>query len=163
MLLEDEGRSLVYVPVANFAPGHEAAIEAMLSHPFTLPALGDGGAHVGTIADASACTYLLSEWVVRRRALTVERAIQLLTGRPAGVFGFADRGLLAIGKKADLNVIDLAGLAIARPVMHYDLPAGGKRFLQAASGYRYTLVNGEVTFVDGTATGSLPGAVVRRH
>lgn len=161
VLLGDEGRALVYLPITNFTDATGETILAMLRHPHTVPALGDGGAHVGTICDASVSTYLLTEWVRRRGAFSLEAAVQRLTQRPAQLFRLHDRGVIAPGMKADLNVIDFDGLAIAPPRMAHDLPAGGKRLLQAARGYRAQVVSGAVTYRDGVATGALPGKVVR--
>jgi N-acyl-D-aspartate/D-glutamate deacylase len=162
-LLADEGRAFVYIPITNYVPGKDRMIEQMLRHAYTLPALGDGGAHVATIVDSSASTFLLTEWVRRRGAFSLQQGVHMLTGRPASIFGFEDRGVLAPGLKADINVIEFDRLAIERPQMHYDLPAGGKRLLQGARGYRATIVNGEITYQDGEATASLPGRLVRRH
>ena len=131
------------------------------THPNTAPALGDGGAHVGTICDASVSTYLLTEWVRRRGAITLEDAIHKLTRKPADMFRLKDRGTIAPGMKADLNVIDFDALAIAAPRMSRDLPAGGKRLLQGARGYRATVLSGAVTYRDGVATKALNGKLVR--
>ncbi|MFN0184537.1 MAG: N-acyl-D-amino-acid deacylase family protein, partial [Aquabacterium sp.] len=114
-LLGDDGRALLYVPLANFADGNGDAIEAMLRHPHTVPALGDGGAHVSTICDGSATTFLLTEWVRSRRAFSLEAAVQMLTQRPAQLYGLHDRGRIAPGLRADLNLIDLDALAIEPP------------------------------------------------
>ena len=133
----------------------------MLRHPQALLGLGDGGAHVGTICDVSFATFFLTHWVRDRGVFTVEHAIHKLTGEPAAWLGFADRGTLRVGLRADLNVIDLPALALHRPALVRDLPAGGKRFLQRASGYRATIVKGEVIARDGTLTGARPGRVAR--
>lgn len=161
-LLEDDGRALAYVPVSNFVDNDPAPIAEMLQSDWTIPALGDGGAHVGSICDASAPTFLLTEWVRQRRALTIEHAVHLLSRRPTALFSLNDRGLLAPGMKADINVIDFDALALRRPHVVRDLPAGGRRFLQRAEGYRATVVAGEVTYCDGEATGRLPGGLIRR-
>lgn len=159
--LQDDGRTLVYVPVANFVDNDPEPIGEMLKNPWTIPALGDGGAHVGTICDASAPTFLLMEWVKHRKTLSLEQGVHLLTRRPAAFFSMNDRGLLAPGMKADINIIDFDALKIRRPEIHRDLPAGGRRFLQPAEGYRATVVAGQVTYRDGEATGALPGGLVR--
>ncbi|MDX2235564.1 MAG: amidohydrolase family protein [Hyphomonadaceae bacterium] len=161
VLLGDEGRALVYLPITNFTDPTGAAILSMIAHPRTVPALGDGGAHVGTICDASVSTYLLTEWVRRRGAFTLEAAVHRLTQKPARLFRLNDRGVVAPGRKADLNVIDFDALGIAPPRMAHDLPAGGKRLLQAARGYRAQVVSGVATYRDGAPTGALPGRVVR--
>jgi N-acyl-D-aspartate/D-glutamate deacylase len=125
--------------------------------------LGDGGAHVGLIADASFPTYFLSHWA-RDRAygrLSVGYVVAQLTSGTAQAVGLEDRGVVAPGFKADLNVIDFDHLRCEAPVMAYDLPAGGKRLLQGARGYRATVVSGAITYRDGEATGALPGRLVR--
>jgi N-acyl-D-aspartate/D-glutamate deacylase len=161
VLLEDEGRAFIYVPLTNFTDPTGGVIREMLFHPQTVPALGDGGAHVGTICDASVSTFLLTEWVRERKALSVEEAVRLLSQKPAQMFRLHDRGVIAPGMKADLNVIDLDRLGIEAPRMAYDLPAGGKRLLQGATGYVATIVSGAITYRHGQATGALPGQLVR--
>jgi len=160
-LLEDGGRSLIYLPLYNYAAGDLAVVEEMLRHPLTLQGLGDGGAHVGAICDASATTYLLAAWVRDRGALPLGKAIAALTRQPAQHMGLRDRGLLAPGLKADINIIDLQALSMGRPHVVHDLPAGGGRLLQASGGYDMTIVSGVVTRRDGVPTDALPGRVVR--
>jgi len=123
--------------------------------------LGDGGAHVGTICDASVSTYLLMEWVRGRAVMSLPEAIRRLTSQPADFFRFADRGRLQPGLKADVNVIDLDRLSIAAPRMVHDLPAGGKRLLQGAQGYVASIVSGAITYREAQATGALPGRLLR--
>lgn len=161
VLLEDEGRALIYVPLTNFTDPTGGVIKEMLFHPQTVPALGDGGAHVGTICDASVSTFLLTEWVRKRKEMSLEEAIFRLTKKPATMFRLNDRGVLAPGKKADLNVIDIDALSITAPRMSYDLPAGGKRLLQGSRGYRASVLSGAITYRDGVATKALPGKLVR--
>jgi N-acyl-D-aspartate/D-glutamate deacylase len=163
LLAEDDGRRFLYTPFSNYADGNLDACGEMLAHPLTLLGLGDGGAHVGLISDASFPTYALSHWA-RDRAhgrLEVGQVVQQLTSSTAAAVGLHDRGVLAEGMRADLNVIDFDRLACAAPVMAYDLPAGGKRLLQGARGYRATIVAGEITYRDGEPTGALPGRLVR--
>ena len=160
-LLEDDGRQLLYFPIYNYASGSLAEVGEMLRHPHAILGLGDGGAHVGTICDVSFSTFLLSHWVRERGALTVEAAIHKLSGEPAAWLGLGDRGLLRPGRRADVNVIDLPALALHRPELLRDLPAGGKRFLQRATGYRATLVRGEVIAEDGKVTAARPGRIAR--
>ena len=160
--LGEAGSALIYLPLANYLDCDAGPIEAMLKHPHTVPGLGDGGAHVGTICDGSAGTFLLTEWVRQRGVFSIEAAIHLLTQRSAQLYGLHDRGLLAPGLRADINLIDLQQLAILRPHLVHDLPAGGRRFLQGARGYHTTLVAGQVTYRDGDATERLPGRLVRR-
>ncbi|MDZ7685244.1 MAG: amidohydrolase family protein [Gammaproteobacteria bacterium] len=155
--LEDNGRSLVYIPAANF----NECIPELLGHDFTVPALGDGGAHVGTICDASANLYVLTKWVKERRAFELEQAIHMLTQKPAELYSMHDRGTLAVGMKADINVIDYDKLALKTPHIVHDLPAGGKRLLQNAEGLSATVVSGEVIYQNGDPTGALPGKLIR--
>lgn len=161
-MLGREGQALVYLPMANYLDHDCSALHELLGHPHTVPALGDGGAHVGTICDGSATTFLLTEWVRERGLFSIEQAIHLLTQRPASLYGFADRGVLQPGKLADLNLIDLQALRIEPPHIARDLPAGGKRFLQGAQGYRYTIKSGQITYRDGRATEALPGRLLKR-
>ncbi|MEX2327408.1 MAG: amidohydrolase family protein, partial [Pseudomonadales bacterium] len=155
--LQNDGHSLVYIPAANFSE----CIPELLQHPFTVPALGDGGAHVGTICDASANVYVLTKWVKERAAFSLEQAIHLLTRKPADLYSLYDRGILAVGMKADINVIDFDKLALKTPHICHDLPAGGRRLLQNADGISATIVSGEVIYQAGVATGALPGKLVR--
>jgi N-acyl-D-aspartate/D-glutamate deacylase len=162
-LLEQDGRALLYFPIYNYAEGNLDVVAEMLHHPRALVGLSDGGAHVGTICDASIPTFLLTHWVRDRaeRRLPLEKAVQMLTGANADWAGFDDRGRIAPGLRADLNVIDLAALDLRAPHLVHDLPAGGKRFLQEATGYRATYVAGELVAKDGRLTGARPGRLVR--
>ena len=161
-MLGKSGQALVYLPMANYLNHDSAALLDLLAHPHTVPALGDGGAHVGTICDGSATTFLLTEWVRDRRLIQLEDAVQMLTQRPASLYGFHDRGALEVGKLADINIIDLEQLKILSPHIERDLPAGGKRFLQGAEGYRYTLKSGQITYQNGSPTKALPGRLIKR-
>jgi N-acyl-D-aspartate/D-glutamate deacylase len=160
-LLEDAGHRLLYFPIYNYASGTLAEVGEMLRHPHALLGLGDGGAHVGTICDASFSTFLLTHWVRDRGAIPLETAIHKLTGEPAAWLGLADRGLLRPGLRADLNIIDLPSLSLLRPTLVRDLPAGGKRFLQPARGYRATLVHGQPILENGHLTDARPGRIAR--
>lgn len=162
-LLEGDGHALLYFPIYNYASGNLDAVAEMLHHPRALFGLSDGGAHVGTICDASFQTFLLTHWARDRaeRKMPLEKAVHMLTGANAEWVGFEDRGVLAVGKKADLNVIDLPALELLPPRLVHDLPAGGKRFMQEAKGYRATLVSGEVVAENGALTGARPGRLVR--
>ncbi len=135
----------------------------MMVHPNAVPGLSDGGAHVGTICDGGFPTFLLSHWGVRRPEgrLPVEWLVERQTRATARIVGLTDRGVLAPGWKADLNVIDLDHLALHRPHIQHDLPAGGRRLLQRADGYRHTFVSGVEIIRDGKPTGNLPGRLVR--
>jgi N-acyl-D-aspartate/D-glutamate deacylase len=163
LLSENDGRNFLYTPFSNYADGNLDACGEMLAHPHTILGLGDGGAHVGLISDASFPTYALSHWA-RDRAhgrMEVGRVVEQLTSATAAAVGLHDRGILAEGMRADVNVIDFERLRCAAPVMAYDLPAGGKRLLQGAHGYRATVVAGAITYRDGEPTGALPGRLVR--
>jgi len=164
VLLEDEGRRILYQPGANFRDANFEAISTMLNHPHTMVGLADGGAHYGMICDASFPTFYLTRWVrdaADHERIPLPRAIAALTSEPADAVGFSDRGRLRIGAKADINVIDLDALQLHTPSMVRDLPAGGKRLWQAADGYAATIVGGVVTYADGQHTGALPGRLVR--
>jgi N-acyl-D-aspartate/D-glutamate deacylase len=163
-MLERDGRQLVYMPLANYAGYDFEVVREFLEHPSTVLSLSDGGAHVGVVCDASTPTYMLTHWVrgrTRGPKLPIERAVQLQTSETARLYGLDDRGVLAPGKKADLNVIDLDALHLHAPEMVFDLPCDGKRLIQRASGYRATIVSGDVTYEDGEATGALPGRILR--
>ena len=137
-----DGSALVYFPIFNYNEGNLDVVGRMLDHPRALFGLSDAGAHVGTVCDASATTFLLSHWA-RDRAqgrLPLEQAVHLLTARNAGYLGLHDRGRIAVGQRADLNLIDPQRLAVGHPRLVRDLPAGGKRFLQVAEGYLATQV-----------------------
>ncbi len=155
---------LAYMPVMNFFDGNLDAVAEMLAHPHTVPGLGDGGAHVGTICDASFPTTLLTHWGRdRRRGARFE--LPWLVARQcratAQTVGLTDRGLLAPGYKADVNVIDFDRLGLERPRITGDLPAGGKRLMQPAHGYLHTFVSGVEVYREGEPTGALPGRLVR--
>jgi N-acyl-D-aspartate/D-glutamate deacylase len=162
-LVDDDGRALLYLPVFNYLDWNFDAVRAMLVHPCAVPGLSDGGAHVGTICDGSFPTFLLSYWANPHNpaCLPVEWLVQRQARATALTVGLADRGLIAPGYRADLNVIDLEHLQLRHPTVRYDLPAGGRRLLQMAQGYRHTFVAGVETFADGEATGALPGRLVR--
>lgn len=160
-LLEDGGRRLLYFPIYNYATGTLSDVRTMLSHPQAMLGLGDGGAHVGTICDASMATFWLTHWIRDRGVVTIEEGIRKLTHEPASWVGLRDRGAIKEGLRADLNIIDLANLTLAKPALVRDLPAGGKRFLQDVNGYRATLVRGEVIAQDGQITDARPGRVAR--
>jgi N-acyl-D-aspartate/D-glutamate deacylase len=163
MLAEDEGHSFLFAPFANYADRNLDACGEMLGHPATVMGLGDGGAHVGTISDASFPTFLLAHWGRDRShgRIDIGTLVEQLTSRPARTVGLLDRGVLAPGMRADLNVIDFDRLRCERPTMAYDLPAGGKRLLQPATGYTATIVAGRPIARDGVATGAVPGRLVR--
>jgi N-acyl-D-aspartate/D-glutamate deacylase len=162
-LLANGGEELLYFPLFNYTEWNLDNVRAMLTHPLALAGLSDGGAHVGTICDASFPTFLLQHWVRERShgRLHLEHAVERLTSAPAAYLGLRDRGRIVPGLRADLNVIELDRLTLRKPRLVRDLPAGGKRFLQDAEGYRATLVGGEIVARDGRLTGRLPGRLVR--
>ena len=163
-LLANEGRALIYFPLFNYQTGNLENLRAMIEHPLALAGLGDGGAHVGTTCDASFPTTMLAHWTRDRSRgprLALERVVALLTSGNADFLGLRDRGRLIPGQKADLNVVDLADLKLEAPSLVRDLPAGGKRFHQAARGYRGTFVSGVQTVRNDRLTGNRPGRVVR--
>ena len=162
-LIEGEGRNFIFAPFANYAAYNLDCCSEMMQSPHTLIGLGDGGAHVGLISDGSYPTYLLQHWGRDRKSgkLDLSWLVKRHTQDNAKAVGLDDRGVVAVGKKADLNVIDFDRLRVEAPIMKWDLPAGGKRLLQRATGYRATIVSGAVTYRDGETTGALPGKLVR--
>ena len=163
-MLEDDGKAFLFAPLASYERHDHEAIREMISHPRTVLGLSDGGAHCGLICDASMPTYLLTHWArdrARGPKLGLEQVVNLQTARTAALYGFDDRGVLAPGKRADLNVIDVDGLALHAPEMIFDLPAAGRRLVQRVDGYQATVVAGRVTYVDGEPTGERPGRLVR--
>ncbi len=162
--LQRDGRQLIYTPLFNFAHRDLRAIREMITSPAAMFGLSDAGAHCGQICDGSMTTTYLSMWardLAGPEGLPVEAVVHQMTSRPARHFGWLDRGVVAPGMLADLNVIDLDALECAPPEIVTDLPAGGRRLLQAARGYRWTVKRGVVTFENGVPTGELPGQLVR--
>ncbi|CAB4790424.1 unannotated protein [freshwater metagenome] len=161
-LLADNGHAFVMRPLLNYTDGNLDAVREMLMHPTTVWGLGDGGAHCGTTCDASTPTYMLTHWARdRSNGIPLETVIKKMTSQTAGLFGLGDRGVLAPGMRADINVIDHAGLTLHTPVMVHDLPGDARRFIQRASGYVATILAGQVTLRNGEETGARPGALVR--
>ena len=162
-LLELDGRQLIYFPIYNYTEFDYENVHKMLSHPNAMMGLSDGGAHVGTICDASFPTYLLSYWCRDRDHGNIDlpRAIKMLTADGADYLGLVDRGRLKVGARADINVIDHDKLALGAPHMVQDLPAGGQRLLQPVTGYRATLVAGEQVIANDQVTEARPGRLVR--
>ena len=164
LVLQDEGRAFLYTPFANYHHGNLDACREMMEDPNTVIGLGDGGAHVGMISDASFPTFLMTHWAKecgRGDGFDLSWLIKRQTSDTARTVGLNDRGVIAPGMKADINVIDVEKLALPAPRMAFDLPAGGKRLLQKAEGYRATVLSGVVTYRNGEATGSFPGRLVR--
>lgn len=158
-----DGDHLIYFTLFNYNQGNLDAVKAMLQHPRALCSLSDAGAHVGTVCDASFTTFMLTHWVRDRATdkLPLEHVVEMLTHRNARYLGLQDRGLIKTGLRADLNLIDPQGLSVGTPALVRDLPAGGKRFLQKASGYVATWVRGVAVQREGVITGECPGQLVR--
>lgn len=162
-MLDDDGRAFLYAPFANYAEQSLDACANMLGDPNTVVGLGDGGAHVGLISDASFPTYLLQHWGRDRShgRFDISWLVKRQTSDTARAVGLLDRGVLAPGMKADINIIDIDSLTLESPSMHFDLPAGGKRLLQSAQGYKATVKSGQITYQNGRFTGKLPGKLIR--
>jgi N-acyl-D-aspartate/D-glutamate deacylase len=164
LMESDGGHGLIYYPLANYADGWLGPSREMMLHPDAVMGLSDGGAHVGTICDASFPTSLMTYWTrdrVRGERLALPWAIRAYTSAPARAVGLVDRGILKPGYRADINVIDYENLTLRPPEVHHDLPAGGRRLIQRAEGYDATIVAGQITYRNGLATGVLPGRLVR--
>ena len=163
-MLGQGGRAMLYVPLLNYAEGSLDPAYAMLGHADTVPGLSDGGAHVGMICDGSFPTSMLTHWTrdrTRGPRLSLEHVIRMQTADTAAAVGLYDRGRLAPGMRADVNIIDYDGLRLHAPQVAYDLPAGGRRLIQRADGYVATIVAGEVTYRGGEPTDALPGRLLR--
>ncbi|MFI4935919.1 MAG: amidohydrolase family protein [Caulobacterales bacterium] len=164
VLMEENGRRLVYLPINNYYYGNLDDVHGMMTGPYTLYGLSDGGAHCGTICDGSFPTTTIALWSKGSksgRALPLESLVHGYTQRNARHVGWHDRGAVRVGQLADLNVIDLGKLSLSPPAIVQDLPAGGTRLLQTAKGYRQTIKSGVVTFEDGQWTGETPGKLLR--
>lgn len=163
-LLERDGKELIYLPLYNYTELNYDNVLKMMEHPQALYGLSDGGAHVGTVCDASMPTYMITHWTrdrTRGRKLDLPTVVRMLTGAQADYLGMSDRGYLKEGLKADINIIDLDILQMEPPHMEQDLPAGGQRLLQGARGYTATIVAGDVVMEDGKLTGAKPGRLYR--
>jgi N-acyl-D-amino-acid deacylase len=164
VLLRNEGKGIIYFPTMNYSYGNLDSTLEMMEHPLSRLALGDGGAHCGFICDVSLPTFMLTHWTrdrTRGRKLSLERAVHMQTGATSQAYGLLDRGILRAGYKADINVIDYDNLHLHAPEMVDDLPAGGRRFVQRAAGYDFTICSGATVFESGEATGDLPGRLIR--
>jgi N-acyl-D-aspartate/D-glutamate deacylase len=164
LMLESDGTAMLMMPFFNYVEGNHEAIYDMMTHRAAVSGLSDGGAHCGLICDASYPTFMLTHWARDRRRgpkFPIEYVVRKQTLDTATLFGLTDRGVLKVGKKADVNVIDLDALTLGVPRMAYDLPAGGNRLMQGASGYDATVVSGVVTRRHGADTGARPGKVLR--
>ena len=162
-MMRNGGTGMLYFPLLNYANGNLDFLEEALDSEDCVNSLSDGGAHCGTICDAAATTFMLQHWVRDRKGkrIPLEQAIKRQCHDTARLYGFEDRGVLAPGLLADLNVIDFESLALQLPTVAFDLPAGGRRLLQQAEGYDFTIKSGRVTFHNGQPTGDYPGRVIR--
>jgi N-acyl-D-amino-acid deacylase len=162
-LIEGDGRAMLYNTLGNFHDGKLDAVYELMTHPDVIVGLGDGGAHYGAICDASYPTFLLTYWVRDRDGprMTLAQAIRALAAAPAVAVELRDRGRIGLGYKADINVIDLEGLYLHAPEIRYDLPGGGRRLHQRATGYRFTIASGQIIRRDDKGTELLPGKVIR--
>lgn len=162
-LLESDGHELLYFPIFNYTEFSLDNVHTMLTHPLALPGLSDGGAHVGTVCDASFSTFMMTHWARDRQRgrIPLERVIQMMAADTSDFIGLRDRGRVLPGLRADLNVIDFDRLRLSRPHLVHDLPAGGKRLMQEAHGYRATFVAGQAIVENGKLTGARPGRVAR--
>jgi N-acyl-D-aspartate/D-glutamate deacylase len=164
LMLEDDGRTLMFVPAVNYTAGNMDAVHDMLVSPHSMMALSDSGAHVGYICDGSFPTYLMSFWTrdrTRGPRISIEQAVRLQTTASARHIGLNDRAEIKVGMRADINIIDYDNLNFKKPYLINDLPAGGARMLQEATGYLATFVNGVQTIDRDEITGNLPGKVIR--
>lgn len=164
LMTANGGTGFIYHPILNYADGNLDFLEALQARDDCVNSLSDGGAHCGTICDAASPTFMLQHWVrdrPRGGRLTLEAAVKRQSHDTARLYGLNDRGVIAPGALADINLIDFDGLRLEAPWLAFDLPAGGKRLLQKAKGYRYTIKAGTVTFEDGVWTGATPGVVLR--
>jgi N-acyl-D-amino-acid deacylase len=164
LMLECGAGAMLMLPFYNYVAGNHDAIHDMMTHPAAISGLSDGGAHCGLICDASYPTFLLTHWARDRHRgpkFSLEYVVRKQTLNTATLFGLSDRGVIKVGKKADLNVIDMDALALELPSMVYDLPAGGRRLIQGARGYDATVVSGAVTRRHGVDTGARPGQLIR--
>ena len=164
LLCRQDARGFIYLPILNYADGNLDFLEALQNSDDCVNSLSDGGAHCGTICDAASPTFMLEHWVRDRKRggkISLENAVKRQCHDTARLYGLDDRGVIAPGYLADLNVIDLAAIKLGKPWLAFDLPAGGKRLLQRAEGYVCTIKSGVVTFKDGAWTGATPGGLIR--
>ncbi len=163
LLMKDDGKGFIYFPILNYRDGNLNFLEDLQHADDTVNSLSDGGAHCGTICDAASPTFMLQHWVRDRagKRIALEHAVKRQCRDTALLYGLEDRGVLAPGYLADLNVIDMDAIKLGKPWLAFDLPAGGKRLLQKADGYVATVKSGEVTFRDGNMQGPTPGGVIR--
>lgn len=163
LLMQDEGRGFVYFPILNYADGNLNFLEDLQESSDCVNSLSDGGAHCGTICDAASPTFMLQHWVRDRagKRITLENAVKRQSRDTALLYGLSDRGLIAPGYLADINVIDFDNVKLGKPWLAFDLPAGGKRLLQKADGYVATIKSGQITFKNGEYQEIHPGKLIR--
>ncbi len=163
LLCRDDGKGFIYLPILNYADGNLDFLMDLQQSDDTVNSLSDGGAHCGTICDAASPTFMLQHWVRDRSrgTISLENAVKRQCSDTARLYGLEDRGILAPGYLADVNIIDMNRLKLGKPWLAFDLPAGGKRLLQKAEGYVATIKNGQVTFREGKWTGETPGSLIR--
>lgn len=164
LLCQNDGSGFIYLPLLNYADGNLDFLEALQESDDTVNSLSDGGAHCGTICDAASPTFMLQHWVrdrKRGKRISLENAVKRQCRDTAVLYGLEDRGVIAPGYLADLNIIDLDRLKLGKPWLAFDLPAGGKRLLQKADGYVATIKTGQVTFREGKCQGAYPGGLIR--
>ena len=161
ILIENDGNNFIYAPLVNYADHTFGVCKKMLDDKNAIMGLGDGGAHVGFILDAGYPTWLISYWSVKEKVFSMEETVRRLTSDTANAAGLKDRGLLKVGLKADINIIDWENVGSSDPFMTQDLPAGGKRLMQHTKGYVATIVSGKVTYKNGKFTKERPGTVVK--
>jgi N-acyl-D-aspartate/D-glutamate deacylase len=164
LMLGRDGKELLYFPLLGYSHGNFDDMRTMLMHPQTVLGLSDGGAHCGIICDASMPSYMLSHWArdrSRGERIPLEQVVKMQTRNTAALFGFDDRGALAPGLRADVNLIDFDNLQLAPPEIVFDLPAQGRRLIQRARGYRMTVQAGQVIYENAEPTGALPGKLLR--
>jgi N-acyl-D-aspartate/D-glutamate deacylase len=158
---------VIYIPATNFMDNTNTVIKQMINHPDTFLGLGDGGAHCGMLCDASMTTYMMSRWASTERTaddkdrLPLEEVVRKLTSETADAVGLGDRGMIRVGSRADLNIIDIDNIGLKRPTAIANLPDGARMIGQGSTGYDATIVAGAVTYRHGEATGALPGRLVR--
>jgi len=163
MMMADEGKGFIYLPILNYVDGNLDFLVDLQHADDTVNSLSDGGAHCGTICDAASPTFMLEHWVKKRARGTIalENAIKRQCLDTARLYGLNDRGVLKPGYLADVNVVDMDRIKLGKPWLAFDLPAGGKRLLQKAEGYDYTIKSGQVTFKGGVVTDKRPGGLIR--
>ena len=164
LMAKDDGHAMLYFPLFNYADGDLEMLHELHQHPLTRMGLSDAGAHCGAICDGGMPTFMLTHWTrdrTRGEKIALEHIIRRQTSETAHTFGLMDRGVLAPGMKADVNLIDYDNLRFSQPEIAWDLPAGGRRLLQRAEGYEMTICSGEVISERGQQTGALPGQLIR--